>query len=86
MSRQCQAKGIATQIYGFDISDGQFPNAALLPDNVSLKQHDAFKPFGEDLIGQFDLVYIRAFVSIVSPDNIDAFLSNIKTLLSKSDC
>ncbi|KAK4211320.1 S-adenosyl-L-methionine-dependent methyltransferase [Rhypophila decipiens] len=69
------------QLHGFDVSKDQFPHESLLPKQVSLHQQDAFGAYPDKFVGKFDLVHVRAFVSIINPDNIKPFLRGITSLL-----
>jgi trans-aconitate methyltransferase len=72
-------------IIGFDISNAQFPPVEWLPLNVSLHVHDAFTPFPESHIGQYDIVHMRFFVTLLkSEDEVQRLVENLAALLSES--
>ena len=70
------------RIDAFDNSDSQFPAKAWVPPNLHFWIHDCFKPFAEDLLGKFDVVNVRFFVTIVTPQTLPPLIQNLMTLLS----
>lgn len=73
---------ISAQLDGFDINPINFPDPAYLPYSVSLKQLDILtKPLPAELIGVYDIVHIRAFVSIVLDGDVKPVLSVASQLL-----
>ena len=72
-----------TRFDGFDISDDYFPAKELLSSNVSLHVLDALGDVPDDLVGQYDIVHIRAFVVIVRNNDPVRLLSNLIKLLSE---
>ncbi|KAJ6130526.1 hypothetical protein N7512_003306 [Penicillium capsulatum] len=67
---------ISAQLDGFDINPVNFPDAAYLPASVSLQQLDVLaKPLPAHLIGVYDVVHIRAFVSVISASVLPTVLS-----------
>ncbi|KAL7912263.1 S-adenosyl-L-methionine-dependent methyltransferase [Trichoderma velutinum] len=70
-----------SQLHGFDISSDQYPPDGWLPKNVSLHEHDAFKPFAPEFLGSFDVVNLRFFITLLNGENIRPLLDNLKTLL-----
>lgn len=75
-------KNISAQLDGFDINPVNFPNEAYLPASVSLRKLDilAEDPPAE-LIGTYDVVHIRAFVSVIPDSNLTPVLSVASKLL-----
>ncbi|ETS73592.1 hypothetical protein PFICI_14538 [Pestalotiopsis fici W106-1] len=74
--------GITAQLEGFDVNPVLFPNPTILPKSVSFKKLDILaSPLPEDLIGVFDIVHIRAFVSIIKNSEVGPVLSNALSLL-----
>jgi hypothetical protein len=71
-----------SQLLGFDISADQYPPEEWLPENVSLHEQDAFKPFAPELVGSFDVVHLRFVITLLNAENIRPLLDNLKTLLS----
>ncbi|KAI0420095.1 S-adenosyl-L-methionine-dependent methyltransferase [Xylaria grammica] len=69
------------QFHGFDISRNQYPPNEWLPNNVSLHEHDAFKPFAPEFLGTFDVVNLRFFITLLNGKNVQSLLGNLKTLL-----
>ena len=70
------------QLLGFDVSADQYPPGEWLPGNVALHEHDAFTPFAPELLGSFDVVHLRFFITLLNGENIRPLLDNLKTLLS----
>ncbi|KAI2619276.1 hypothetical protein GGR54DRAFT_647942 [Hypoxylon sp. NC1633] len=74
--------GISAQLDGFDINPINFPDPAYLPTSMSLKQLDILaKPLPADLIGIYDVVHIRAFVSVIPDGDLTPVLSVASELL-----
>ncbi|KAI0487359.1 hypothetical protein F4859DRAFT_509927 [Xylaria cf. heliscus] len=73
-----------SQLHGFDISRDQYPPKEWLPKNVSLHEHDAFKPFPAQFLGTFDVVNLRFFITLLNTENIQRLLSNLKALLTRA--
>ncbi|KAI1383171.1 uncharacterized protein F4822DRAFT_419541 [Hypoxylon trugodes] len=74
--------GIAAQLDGFDINPINFPDPAYLPASVSLKELDILaKPLPAELIGVYDIVHIRAFVSVIPNADLTPVLSVASELL-----
>ncbi|PTB66986.1 hypothetical protein BBK36DRAFT_4129 [Trichoderma citrinoviride] len=69
------------QLLGFDVSADQYPPGEWLPGNVALHEHDAFTPFAPELLGSFDVVHLRFFITLLNGENIRPLLDNLKTLL-----
>lgn len=66
---------ISAQLDGFDINALNFPDAAYLPKSVTLKQLDILaKPMPAELIGIYDVVHIRAFVSVITDSSVKDML------------
>ncbi|KAJ2979744.1 hypothetical protein NQ176_g3065 [Zarea fungicola] len=60
---------ISAQLDGFDINTINFPDAAHLPGTIRLRKLDVLaNPMPVELIGIYDVVHIRAFVSILGSD------------------
>lgn len=73
----------SARIDGFDISSDQFPPQAWRGNIVHLFTHDTFNPFPSEYLGQYDIVHIRFFVTIVNNEDAEPLLNNLMTLLSK---
>lgn len=69
-------------IDGFDISGDQYPSAAWVSGNISLYEHDAFRPFPSEYHGKYDLVNLRFFMTLLNGQNLNQVLQNIMALLS----
>lgn len=73
---------VSVQLDGFDINPVNFPDAAYLPDSVHLKRLDILAdPLPTELIGVYDIVHIRAFVSVITDGNLKPILSVASKLL-----
>jgi hypothetical protein len=58
--------GVNLQLQGFDINSLDFPVALLLPKSMKLSTLDVLvHPLLAELQGIFDVVHVRAFVSII---------------------
>jgi len=72
------------QLYGFDITDSNYPAKEWLPENVTLTgSFDAISsaPLPKELEGAFDVVHIRAFTSIVKDNKVDPLIKNLLSML-----
>jgi len=69
---------------GFDISDEQFSPCAWLPDNVSLRVWNALEDPPLEFCGQYDIVHVRLFMSIIQDNDPRALIGNCRKLLSMS--
>ena len=75
-------KGISAQLDGFDINEVNFPAAEFLPANVSLKPLDILaRPLPEELLGAYDVVHVRAFISVIVNADLEPLLSTAIALL-----
>lgn len=73
---------LSAQLDGFDINPINFPAPAYLPPSMSLKQLDILaKPLPAELVGVYDIVHIRAFVSVIPDANLTPVLSAASQLL-----
>lgn len=73
---------LSAQLDGFDIHPVNFPDSAYLPASMSLKQLDILaKPLPAELVGVYDIVHIRAFVSVIPDGNLTPVLSVASQLL-----
>ncbi|KAL4885695.1 hypothetical protein BJY04DRAFT_214484 [Aspergillus karnatakaensis] len=73
---------IPAQLDGFDINPVNFPSSAFLPDGVSFRQLDILaEPLPAELIGAYDIIHIRAFVSVIPDSNLTPILTAASTLL-----
>ncbi|KAI1129146.1 S-adenosyl-L-methionine-dependent methyltransferase [Nemania abortiva] len=82
LSRDLADKGIPASLDGFDINDLIFPTSAFLPESVSLKKLDILaKPLPQELIGVYDVIHVRAFVSVIFNENTTPLLSTVFSML-----
>lgn len=72
----------SVQLYGFDISDAQFPPKALWPQNVSLDVLDSLNEAPASLAGQFDVIHLRMWASNLLGKDPSLLISHVKRLLS----
>ncbi|GKZ16515.1 hypothetical protein AbraIFM66951_000252 [Aspergillus brasiliensis] len=73
---------IPAQLDGFDINPINFPASAYLPPSISLHQLDVLaSPLPAHLLGTYDVVHIRAFVSILPTSDLTPILSVASSLL-----
>ncbi|KAI3390869.1 hypothetical protein diail_8467 [Diaporthe ilicicola] len=73
---------VPAQLDGFDINPVNFPDSAFLPPSMSLKKLDILaKPLPAALIGVYDIVHIRAFVSLIADADLTPVLSVASELL-----
>lgn len=72
------------KLVGFDISGAQFPPASKLPKNISLHEHDILQPLPKSYHGTFDIIAVRALITVLAGDEWDKAVSNLVPLLSKS--
>ncbi|KAJ5653364.1 hypothetical protein N7490_000367 [Penicillium lividum] len=76
---------ISAMLDGYDINPVNFPDAAYLPKSVSVKQLDILaKTLPAELIGIYDVVHIRAFVSVITDGDLAPILSVASKLLKPS--
>jgi hypothetical protein len=76
-----EAFGPRAEVVAFDISDRFTPPAPWLPPNLSIRIHDITLPFSEDLLGQFDVINFRLFLTL-PPEKLNVMLANAMALLS----
>ncbi|KAH8900491.1 S-adenosyl-L-methionine-dependent methyltransferase [Thozetella sp. PMI_491] len=70
------------RLHGFDFDTSKFPKPELLLPNIQLQYADALKPFREELIGQYDLVHVRAFVfALRGDDEWERIVAHLMSLL-----
>lgn len=72
-----------SQLDGCDISGSQYPPKDCLPENVSLEIIDAMHKPPAHLIGRYDVVQIRLFISLVTNNDPRPLLDHCYRLLSK---
>ncbi|KAJ5850296.1 hypothetical protein N7455_010152 [Penicillium solitum] len=69
------------QLYGFDISDSQYPSKELWPRNVTLGLLDSLVDPPSSLYGQYDVVHLRMWASILRGNDISLLSRHVKHLL-----
>ncbi|KAJ5484096.1 hypothetical protein N7539_005892 [Penicillium diatomitis] len=69
------------RLYGFDISDAQFPIRKLWPKNVTLDTLDSLTEPPASLAGQFDVVHLRMWASNLRGKNTILLINHVKSLL-----
>ncbi|KAH3950561.1 hypothetical protein HBI56_204430 [Parastagonospora nodorum] len=75
-----EAFGPRAEVVAFDTSDRFTPPAPWLPPNLSIRIHDITLPFSEDLLGQFDVINFRLFLTL-PPEKLNVMLANAMALL-----
>lgn len=73
----------AARLDGFDISADQYPPKEWLPGNISLSLLDIQKAVPEELVGQYDMVHVRLFLTVVQKDDPSTILKNLTDMLSQ---
>ena len=74
----------SSQLDGFDISDSQFPVPESLPSKVKLYAQDAAAEPPRELHGQYDIVHLRLFLSVIVDNDPGSVLNFCHKLLSES--
>jgi SAM-dependent methyltransferase len=70
------------RLQGFDINPKNFPNSTFIPDSITLSNLDVLsRPLPAELRSAFDIVHVRAFVSIIRHGDIGPLLDTICELL-----
>lgn len=73
-----------TQLDGYDLSANCFGATGWLAKNVTLTgDFDALKPLDASLRGQYDIVHIRAVVSVIKNNNVKPLVETLVGLLSE---
>ncbi|KAI1130956.1 S-adenosyl-L-methionine-dependent methyltransferase [Nemania abortiva] len=82
LSRKLYKDGVRAELDGFDVNEILFPAPAFRPPWVSLKKLDILaKPLPEELIGAYDIVHVRAFVSVIKHAETTPLLSTVLAML-----
>ncbi|KAH9909337.1 hypothetical protein F4778DRAFT_716375 [Xylariomycetidae sp. FL2044] len=75
-------RGVSAQLDGYDIHPINFPSPTLLPQSIRLKTLDVLaRPLPAELIGTYDIVHIKGFVSIILHSDVTPVLSTALALL-----
>ena len=69
---------------GFDISNAQYPHPSTLPSNVSLRIWDVHTEPPMEIQGKFDIVHLRALISVVPEGDPSSVLNRCLALSSKT--
>lgn len=75
-----------SHVEAFDLSLEQCPPRAWRPANVSFHALDIFGPVPEQLIGRYDVVFIRHFICVVQSGDPMPLLRALLTLLKPGGC
>ncbi|KAI1277113.1 S-adenosyl-L-methionine-dependent methyltransferase [Xylaria sp. FL0933] len=82
LSRELANRGISATLDGFDINDRVFPAPVFLPESITLETLDVFaKPLPRELIGAYDVVHVRAAVSLILNADTEPLLSSVLAML-----
>ncbi|KAF7520889.1 hypothetical protein G7054_g12624 [Neopestalotiopsis clavispora] len=82
LERHLSERGISCRLQGFDINPVNFPSSSFIPSNVTFQQLDILaSPLPEELLGAFDVVHVRAFMSIIIDQDTAPLLSAARSLL-----
>ncbi|MCJ1326899.1 hypothetical protein MMC10_003565 [Thelotrema lepadinum] len=76
----------SSQLDGFDISDSQFPVPESLPSKVKLYAQDAAAEPPRELHGQYDIVHLRLFLSVIVDNDPGSVLNFCHKLLKPGGC
>lgn len=70
-----------SKIEAYDLSLAQCPPREWWPENVTFNELDIFEPIPEQLVGRYDVVYLRLFVCVTqSRDPIELLRALLKLL------
>ncbi|KAF7196618.1 N-methyltransferase tcpN [Pseudocercospora fuligena] len=69
------------KIEAFDLSLAQCPPREWWPGNVTFNKLDIFDPSPDDMIGKYDVVYIRHFICVLQSGDPMPLLSILMNLL-----
>ncbi|KAL2824232.1 S-adenosyl-L-methionine-dependent methyltransferase [Aspergillus cavernicola] len=64
--------------HGFDISAAQFP---ITSEGIELSVQDVLKPFPPEHHNRYDLVHVRLLVTAIKEPELQAVVSNLRTIL-----
>ena len=71
-----------TQCTGFDIRLVQAPSQKWLPSNVRMREWDIFKPPPAEIVGSFDVVYIRHVHLVIKDNGVVPIAKNLPASLN----
>ncbi|KAL8784507.1 MAG: hypothetical protein Q9195_009017 [Heterodermia aff. obscurata] len=72
---------VASASDGFDISDAQYPPASWYGSKTTLSTLDIFKPLPEELVGKYDVVHLRFFMTVAKDSDVGLALRNLEKML-----
>ncbi|KAI0141625.1 hypothetical protein GGR57DRAFT_495876 [Xylariaceae sp. FL1272] len=81
LERDLSRKGIQAQYCGYDINEANLPHKTFLPESIILEKFDILSKLPENLKNAFDIVHIRAFISIIVNGNTTPLLSVALSML-----
>ncbi|KAI0146915.1 hypothetical protein GGR57DRAFT_506355 [Xylariaceae sp. FL1272] len=81
LERDLSNKGAIARLDGFDVNPFNFPAPQFLPQSVTLTKLDVLAQLPEELIGTYDVVHIRGFVSLIVNSNVTPLLTAASALL-----
>ncbi|GKT63162.1 methyltransferase domain-containing protein [Colletotrichum tofieldiae] len=72
---------VSAMLRGIDMDSTKFPRASELPPNCSMMQHNALRPFPEQMLGTFDMVHVRLLRLGLKKEDWETLAHNIFALL-----
>lgn len=66
-----------------DISLAQCPPQEWLPKNIRLIAHNVFVPFPEAMLGEYDVVHVQLFATVIRDNDPAPVVKNLMSLLSE---
>ncbi|KAF2681130.1 hypothetical protein K458DRAFT_344400 [Lentithecium fluviatile CBS 122367] len=77
-----EKEGRHASLVGLDVQNYHYPPTGNLPPNIKLAILDAFaEDLPEDQVGQYDVVHVRAFSSVIKDDNPEPIIKNAYKML-----
>lgn len=73
----------SARLDGFDVSHAQCPPAGLMPSNIHLRIHDCLSEPPSDLLGQYDIIHLQCFNSVVPENDPAPVVRNMLKMLSE---
>lgn len=70
------------KLFGFDVSNRQFPPKEDWPENLSFGVLDSLQDVPADLLEKFDIVHVRMWASNILPSDLPLLVGNIHRMLS----
>lgn len=72
----------SAQVFAYDISSAHFPAPEHRPTNLAYHELDFFGEIPSSMIGQFDVVHIRAWGYIIRNNDPSTVIQNASRMLS----